>query len=77
MKTQGDKSMLIKRERLEDVYGIVPQHLSDMAKAVMPESQCPAEESHSRRERVYIPASSEALDDLSVGGTSCPRSDEK
>ena len=69
--------MLIKRVRLDDVYGIVPQHLSDMVKARLPESQCPAEESHSRREHVYIPAPSEALDDLSVGGTSCPRGDEK
>jgi hypothetical protein len=37
-----------KRERSEDVYGMVPQRLRDMVKAGLPASQCPVVElSHS------------------------------
>jgi hypothetical protein len=37
-KEKGDKSLFVKRGITEDVYGIVPQRLSDMAKAKLPES---------------------------------------
>lgn len=41
LKRRRDKSMVIKRKMSEDVYGIVLQRLSDMAKAILPESQSP------------------------------------
>jgi hypothetical protein len=69
--------MSVKREISEDGYDMVPQHLSNMAKAILLESQSPAEESHSRREPVSIPAPSKATDNLSVCGTSCSMGDEK
>jgi hypothetical protein len=37
-KEKGDKSLFVKREVTEDVYGTVPQRLSYMAKAKLPES---------------------------------------
>jgi hypothetical protein len=37
-KEKGDKSLFVKREVTEDVYGTVPQRLSDTAKAKLPES---------------------------------------
>jgi len=37
-KKEGDKSLYVKRDGTEDVYGTVPQRLSDMAKAKLPES---------------------------------------
>ena len=40
--------MDVKREMPEDVYGMVPQRLRDMAKAGLPEPQSPVvERSHS------------------------------
>ena len=38
--------MFIKRSVPEDVYGLALQHLSDMAKAILPESQYPSMEPH-------------------------------
>ena|SRR5215510_12952202 len=40
-KGRGDKSMLVKQEISEGVYGIVLQRLHDKAKGEFPESQCP------------------------------------
>jgi hypothetical protein len=40
-KEKGDKSLFVKRDGTEDVYGTVPQRLSDLAKAKLPKSQCP------------------------------------
>ncbi len=37
-KEKGDKSLFVKREVTEDVYVTVPQRLSEMAKAKLPES---------------------------------------
>jgi len=37
-KEKGDKSLFVKREVTDDVYGTVPQRLSDMAKAKLLES---------------------------------------
>jgi hypothetical protein len=36
--------MFVKRGTAEDVYGVALQRLSDMAKAGLPESQCPVVE---------------------------------
>ena len=36
-KGRGDKSMLVKRGTVEDVYAVALQRLSDMAKAELPE----------------------------------------
>lgn len=36
--------MMVKRGATEDMYDAVPQRLRDMAKARLPESQCPAVE---------------------------------
>jgi hypothetical protein len=69
--------LFVKREISEDVYDIAPQHLSDMVKARMPESQSPAVQSHARREHVYVPAPLRATDYLSVCGRSCSMGDEK
>ena len=41
-KGRGDKSMFVKRKVTEDVYVTVLQHLSDMVKTRLFESQCPA-----------------------------------
>ncbi len=41
--------MLVKRGMLEDVYGMVPQRLSDRAKAGLLEPQSPVVEVHTRR----------------------------
>ena len=38
LKEKGDKSLFVKREVTEDVYVIVLQRLSDMAKAKLPKS---------------------------------------
>ena len=38
LKKKGDKSLFVKRDVTEDVYGTVPQRLSDMAKAKLHES---------------------------------------
>ena len=43
-KGRRDKSMDVKRELSEDVYGTVPQRLSDTVKATRPESQSPGVE---------------------------------
>lgn len=40
-KGKGDKSMFVKRGATEDVYVAASQRLSDMAKAKLPEPQCP------------------------------------
>ena len=41
--------MSLKRGVAEDVYGTALQRLSDMAKAGLPESQCPVAELHALR----------------------------
>jgi hypothetical protein len=41
--------MYVKREVTEDVYFTVLQRLNDMAKAKLPESQCPVMELHTLR----------------------------
>ncbi len=51
-KGRGDKSMLVKREISEDVYGMVLQRLRDKAKVELPEPQCPVVEPHIRRYHV-------------------------
>ena len=38
LKKKGDKSLYVKRDGTEDVYSPVPQRLSDMVKAKLPES---------------------------------------
>jgi hypothetical protein len=38
LKKKGDKSLFVKRNVTEDVYGTVPQRLSNMAKAKLLES---------------------------------------
>ena len=48
-KGRGDKSMSVKRGTTEDVYVVALQRLSDMAKAILPEPQCPAVELHTLR----------------------------
>ena len=48
-KGRGDKSMSVKRGTTEDVYVVALQRLSDMAKATLPEPQCPAVEPHTLR----------------------------
>jgi hypothetical protein len=48
-KGKGDKSMSVKRGTTEDVYVVALQRLSDMAKAILPEPQCPAAEVHALR----------------------------
>ena len=48
-KGKGDKSMSVKRGTTEDVYVAALQRLSDMAKATLPEPQCPAAEPHALR----------------------------
>jgi hypothetical protein len=48
-KGRGDKSMLVKRGTAEDVYAVVLQRLSDMAKTGLSESQSPGVEPHTRR----------------------------
>ena len=44
-KGRGDKSLLVKRGATEDVYVVVLQRLSDMAKTGLFESQSPGVES--------------------------------
>jgi hypothetical protein len=41
--------MSVKRGTTEDVYVVALQRLSDMAKATLPEPQCPAVEPHTLR----------------------------
>ncbi|MDX6381846.1 MAG: hypothetical protein QOI57_2870 [Rubrobacteraceae bacterium] len=41
--------MYVKRGAHEGVYGAALQRLGDMAKARLPESQCPVAELHARR----------------------------
>jgi len=41
--------MSVKRGTTEDVYVVALQRLSDMAKATLPEPQCPAVELHTLR----------------------------
>jgi hypothetical protein len=48
-KGRGDNSMLIKQRTAKDVYAVALQRLSDMAKAELPESQCPVAEPHALR----------------------------
>jgi len=48
-KGRGDKSMLVKRGAAEDVYAVVLQRLSDMAKTGLFEPQSPGVEPHTRR----------------------------
>ena len=52
-KAGGEKSMPEKRGSLEDAEGAVPQDPRDRAKAVLPESQSPAVEPHTRCYGVY------------------------
>jgi hypothetical protein len=47
-KAGGEKSMLEKREPLEDAEGVVLQDPRDRAKAELPESQSPAVKTHTR-----------------------------
>jgi hypothetical protein len=47
-KAGGDNSMPEKREPLEDAEGAVPQDPRDTARAVLPESQSPAVQPHTR-----------------------------
>ena len=51
-KGRGDKSLLVKREVSEDVYGAGLQRLHDKAKAALLEPQCPVVERHIRRYHV-------------------------
>jgi hypothetical protein len=48
-KGKGDKSMSVKRGTTEGVYVVALQRLSDMVKAILPEPQCPAAETHALR----------------------------
>ena len=49
--------MLLKRGAAEDVYASAPQHLSDRAKAELPEPQCPGVEClHPSVARLYADA---------------------
>jgi hypothetical protein len=48
-KGRGNKSMSVKRRTVEDVYAVALQRLSDMAKATLPEPQCPAAEPRALR----------------------------
>jgi hypothetical protein len=48
-KGRGDKSMLVKRGTVEDVYAVVLQRLSDRAKTGLSASQSPGVEPHTRR----------------------------
>jgi len=41
--------MDVKRELSEDMYGLVPQRLRDMAKAGLPKAKSPVVEPHTRR----------------------------
>ena len=59
-KAGGEKSMSEKRETLEDAEGAVLQDPRDRAKAVLPESQSPAVEPHTRCYSVCNAASSGA-----------------
>ena len=59
-KAGGEKSMLEKRESLEDAEDAVPQDPRDRAKATLPESQSPAVEPHTRCYSVYNAAPSGA-----------------
>ena len=59
-KAGGEKSMLEKRESLEDAEGAVPQDPRDRAKAALPESQSPVVEPHTRCYSVYNAAPSGA-----------------
>lgn len=56
-KAGGENSMLEKREPLEDAEGAVPQDPRDRAKAVLPESQSPAVQPHTRCYSVSTAAS--------------------
>lgn len=48
-KGKGNKSMYVKRGTTEDVYVVASQRLSDMAKAILPESQYPVVETYALR----------------------------
>ena len=50
-----NKSMDVKREISEDVYGIDPQRLHDMVKAILPELLSPVVEPHTHRYHVCRP----------------------
>ncbi len=46
VKTKGDSSMLIKREKLEDAYNFVPQDPCDMVRAELLKPQFPVMEAY-------------------------------
>jgi hypothetical protein len=74
-KGRGDKSMVGKREMLEDVYGMVPQRLRDTVRAGLPKPQCPAVEPHTRREHVCTPTLSVCLESTFFQATPWPMGD--
>jgi len=67
-KGRGNHSMVGKRERSEDVYGMVLQRLHDRVRAALPEPQCPVVEPHTRREHVCIP---DAIGRYGIGFLPC------
>jgi hypothetical protein len=48
-KGKGNKSLYVKHGTAEDVETVALQRLSNMVKAKLPESQCPAVEPHTHR----------------------------
>jgi hypothetical protein len=63
--------MMGKRERSEDVYGLVLQRLRDMVRAGLPKPQCPVvEESHSSGARLD-PTPSRAMSSRFSHGMPC------
>lgn len=60
-KGKGDKSMFVKRGATEDVYVAALQRLNDMAKAKLPEPQCPVVEPHIHRYHICTPMPSVAM----------------
>ncbi len=64
--------MLGKREMFEDVYGIVPQHLSDMVKAGLLEPESPVVETYTRRYHVWTPTPSGATRSSLARGDTLP-----
>ena len=64
-----------KRESSEGVYGDVPQGPRDKAKAILPESQSPVVEPHTRCYNAYIAAPQERIVKLSRSAPSAWRGD--
>jgi hypothetical protein len=64
-----------KREPPEGVYGAVPRGPRDKAKAILPESQSPVVEPHTRCYSAYIAAPQERIVRLSRSALSAWRDD--